>query len=100
MQAMRLSPENLALLQTTLRHYFGPEATVYLYGSRLDDQARGGDVDLFVETSQTVDYRQRARALVALEAALHLPVDLLVKDAEDRDRPIHRIARLSGERLQ
>lgn len=100
MGAMRLSPESLALLQAAVRRYFGTEAAVYLYGSRLDDQARGGDVDLFVETPLTVDYRQRARALAALEAALHLPVDLLVKDAEDRDRPIHCIARLAGERLQ
>lgn len=52
-------------------------------------------MDLFVETPLTMDYRQRAAALAALEAALHLPVDLLVKDGEDRERPIHRIARLS-----
>lgn len=100
MRGMRLSPENLALLQATVRRFFGTEAVAYLYGSRLDDQARGGDVDLFVETPLTVDYRRRAQALAALEAALHLPVDLLVKDAEDRDRPMHRIARLSGVRLQ
>lgn len=96
---MRLSPENRALVTATLRPFFGEDAVVYVYGSCLDDQARGGDVDLFVETPQTVDYRQRARALAALEDVLHLPVDLLVKDAEDQDRPIHRIARLSGERL-
>lgn len=42
MRAMRLSPENLALLQATLRRFFGAEAVTYLYGSRLDDQARGG----------------------------------------------------------
>lgn len=97
---MRLSPENLAILQTTVRRYFGTESAVYIYGSRTDNLARGGDVDLFVDTPLTVDYHQRALALAALEDVLHLPVDLLVKDAEDRDRPIHRIARLTGERLQ
>jgi predicted nucleotidyltransferase len=97
---MRLSPGDLSTLQTMLRHYFGAEAAVYLYGSRTDDDTRGGDVDLFVETPLTVDYRQRAMALAALEDALHLPVDLLVKDAQDNDRPIHRIARLTGKRLQ
>jgi predicted nucleotidyltransferase len=97
---MRLTQEHLSRLQATLRRYFGVEATVYLYGSRTDDAAQGVDVDLFVETPLIVDYRQRAVALAALEDALHLPVDLLVKDAEVRDRPIHRIARLTGERLQ
>lgn len=97
---MRLSPESLALLLSTVRRYFGPESAVYVYGSRTDDNARGGDVDIFVETPLTVDYRQRAYALAALEDALHLPVDLLVKDAEDSDRAIHRIARLTGQRLQ
>ncbi len=33
---MRLSPENLALLQATLRRFFGAEAVTYLYGSRLE----------------------------------------------------------------
>lgn len=97
---MRLSPENLNLLKATVRRYFGADSAIYLYGSRVDDMARGGDVDVFVETSLTVDYRARAHALAELEAALHLPVDLLVKDAEDGDRPIHRIARLTGQRLQ
>ncbi|MBK6744021.1 MAG: nucleotidyltransferase domain-containing protein [Hydrogenophilales bacterium] len=97
---MRLSPESLILLQSTVCRFFGTQSAVYVYGSRTDDMARGGDVDVFVETPLTVDYHQRAFALAALEEALHLPVDLLVKDAEDRDRPIHRIARLTGERLQ
>jgi predicted nucleotidyltransferase len=96
---MRLSPEHLALLVDTARRHFGAEADLYLYGSRLDDRARGGDVDIFVDTPRAIDYRQRARALAALQDALRLPVDLLVKDAEDRDRPIHRLARLSGLRL-
>jgi hypothetical protein len=35
---MRLSPENLALLQATVRRFFGAEAAAYLYGSRLAER--------------------------------------------------------------
>jgi hypothetical protein len=60
MRVMRLGSEHISVLQATLRRDFGTEAVVYLYGSRTDNAARGDDVDLFVETPLTVDYRQRA----------------------------------------
>ena len=47
----------------------------------------------------SADFRLRVRALAQLEAVLALPVDLVVKDARNRARPIHRIARLAGEPL-
>ncbi|MBN8463303.1 MAG: nucleotidyltransferase domain-containing protein [Dechloromonas sp.] len=98
-QPMRLSENQRNLLQDTIHRHFGADAVTYIFGSRLDDSARGGDMDVFVETPISADYRLRARALAQLEALLALPVDLIVKDAEDRERSIHRIARLSGKRL-
>jgi hypothetical protein len=49
---MRLTSDQiLSILGTALR-LSGEDAVVYLFGSRLDDWARGGDVDLLIETTQ------------------------------------------------
>ncbi len=48
---MRLSAtEQQCILQAT-RQNFGEDAKVWLFVSRVDDSRRGGDVDLYVETT-------------------------------------------------
>ena len=49
---MRLSPAQIDIIKTTAQTVLGDGARVTLFGSRVDDQAKGGDVDLYVETSE------------------------------------------------
>ena len=44
--AMRLSLSTRSTIRDTVRSVVGPDATVRLFGSRTDDDARGGDIDL------------------------------------------------------
>ena len=44
---MRLSSEEVALLKNEL-HKLSTEAKLYLFGSRIDDRKRGGDIDLLI----------------------------------------------------
>ena len=74
---MRLNSTQTRLILDCVRQQFGADAQVMLFGSRLDDTARGGDVDLLVETSGRPSVRQRALATMALEQALNLPVDIV-----------------------
>jgi predicted nucleotidyltransferase len=96
---MRLKTDQIETIRQTIASRLGGEAAVYVFGSRLSDEAQGGDVDIFVDTPLTADYGRRASTLAELETRLALPVDLLVKDAIDQERPIHRLARLTGARL-
>lgn len=48
-----------------------------MFGSRLDNKARGGDVDLLVESPAHPTLQQRSLVTVELEGALQLPVDIL-----------------------
>ena len=76
---MRLSAAQTRLILDCVHAQFGDDAAVRLFGSRLDDTARGGDVDLLVETAAAATVRQRALATLALEQALSLPVDIVVQ---------------------
>lgn len=76
---MRLTSDQVLTILGTASRLSGEDAVVYLFGSRLDDRARGGDVDLLIETPQGLTLLERARLKVKLEDGLGLPVDTRFK---------------------
>ncbi|MEI7831095.1 MAG: nucleotidyltransferase domain-containing protein [Prolixibacteraceae bacterium] len=50
---MRLSPDIASFLKQTILGII-PGSTVYLFGSRTDDNAKGGDIDLLILTEELV----------------------------------------------
>jgi predicted nucleotidyltransferase len=86
---MRLHPWQAEAIREVV-HAFDPAAHVYLFGSRVDDQARGGDIDLLV-MSERIGDQHRTR----LQHRLHerigdQRIDLLI--ARDTQRPFVRLA--------
>ena len=47
---MRLTPAQHSAIRTTATEIFGEDAIIWLFGSRVDDDKRGGDIDLLIET--------------------------------------------------
>jgi len=52
---MRISQEEITLLKDTL-YSFSKEAKLYLFGSRIDDSKKGGDIGLLV-ISKELNYK-------------------------------------------
>ena len=97
---MRLTPnQTLSILQTVGR-WTNKGTTVYLFGSRLDDQARGGDVDLLLETDEALTRIERAQIKMELEAELGLPVDVVGLIRGQTPTPFQTLARVQDHRLE
>jgi predicted nucleotidyltransferase len=74
---MRLQPNQILSIQTVVQQIAGQQAKTWLYGSRLDDARRGGDIDLLVQSTPPITLLQRARIKTQLERQLGLPVDVM-----------------------
>ncbi len=92
---MRLTPDQAQAIRQRIQSHMGKHARIWLFGSRVDDSRRGGDVDLYVEPETAPDLTARLRCRSELADALDLGVDLIVQQA-GRDLPIYRIAKRSG----
>lgn len=98
---MRLTPEQLSIIRSAVAETFGDTASIWLFGSRVDDSKRGGDIDLLIETKQS-DIAAIVRAELAFLTKLHMQlgeqkIDVLV-DYPTRlhTSPIVTIAKQTG----
>lgn len=99
---MRLTPQQVERIRAIVAEQAGPDAVVWLFGSRVDDTARGGDVDLFVEVPRPVDEPALLSARIAGRVSRALDerkVDVVLAAPNLMTLPIHDIARREGVRL-
>lgn len=95
---MRLNTKQIATIKQETQHFFGSQAQVWLFGSRVDDAAKGGDIDLYVETDKPEITLALARVRGELADKLGRYVDVVVNN-HTQDEPIFHIAKQQGVRL-
>lgn len=94
---MRLTPYQSEIIHQAAQEAFGEGTTVRLFGSRVDEDKRGGDIDLLVAPARNDgSIARKVRMSTLLEQRLgERKVDIVIEHAHDT-RPIVRLARRTG----
>ena len=96
---MRLTPAQIDTIKSTAQAVLSEGVQVTLFGSRVNDAANGGDVDLMIEVSQALPEPALVSARIAgrVSRAMHEhKVDVLLKASNLLEQSIHRIAAQQG----
>lgn len=95
---MRLEPGEVRAIKAAAAYAFGPSAVVRLFGSRADDDRKGGDIDLHVEVAPEIDaWEAKLRFEDNLFARIERQrVDVVVRKHGEPERGIDAIARRDG----
>jgi len=93
---MRLAKEERAVISNAIQQV-DAEAKIYLFGSRADDAAKGGDIDLLV-LSERINLMAKLDILAQLHQKLgERKIDIAVY--ADATRPFPRMIMQEGVRL-
>jgi predicted nucleotidyltransferase len=96
---MRLTSFEITAITHSAKNIFGESAKVYLFGSRVDDTKKGGDIDLYV-VSENQDnlVEKEIKFKTALDRVLgEQKIDVVI--ARDNQRPIEMQAIENGIEL-
>ncbi len=82
---MRLDPRQHDFLKKTIVGIL-PDATVYLFGSRTDDQRKGGDIDILVIASRKLTFYENVDIHYEFERTFgEQKLDVLSYTTSDQD---------------
>lgn len=99
---MRLSTRQIRQLKHLAVEEAGPDASLRLFGSRLDDVLKGGDVDLLLQVPTAIVRPAVLAGRVAARASRLLQgrkVDVLLVAPNLERLPIHEVALRDGVKL-
>ena len=99
---MRLTIEQQNQIKQTVTAMVDGPVEIYVFGSRVDDARRGGDIDIMVKTP--VEVAEPAMLMARISARLHIlfggiKVDVLLHAPSLLIQPIHRVALREGVKL-
>jgi predicted nucleotidyltransferase len=102
---MRLTAFQIQIICESAEKNFGRDTQVWLFGSRVNDQAKGGDIDLYLEP-QTQNLQDLITAKLQFLRDLHKKlgeqkIDVVLRRPDTTvDLPVYRIAKQTGVLLK
>jgi predicted nucleotidyltransferase len=96
---MRLTNEQRETILRVITEVAGPQVRTRLFGSRVDDSKRGGDIDLMIEMDEPITNPAELSATLASRLTRSLDgrhVDVLLLAPNLNRLPIHQVALARG----
>lgn len=96
---MRLSDREIGAIKNAVRDVVGRDAQVRLFGSRTDDAAKGGDIDLMITVDRAIENPAWAIARVEAKIIRQLgerKIDVVLNAPNMTKALIHRIVQDKG----
>ncbi len=96
---MRITKQQRTHIVTKTKEVMGDDVQVMLFGSRVNDLEKGGDIDLYIKTPNLVE--DPAQSIMAIEAKLILAlgdqkIDILLNAPNLQKHTIHQVAEQTG----
>ena len=92
---MRLNEKEISVIKSVVNE-FDPNAEVKLFGSRVDDSKKGGDIDLLI-ISNKITFSDKISILIKIKEEIgEQKIDILIYDP---DKTFHKIAYKEGVSL-
>ena len=99
---MRLTANQIDFIRQLANQLAGVSAQVRVFGSRLDDTAKGGDLDLLLELPEPVENPAMLAANMSAKVSRRMygrKVDVLISAPNLKKFPIHEIGHREGKLL-
>ena len=96
---MRLSDFQVRQIVAIVESVFPHTKHIILFGSRLNDEISGGDIDLYIEVFDELGHAAEIRKTLIAELRLALKttaIDVLFFSPNIEELPMHRIAKETG----
>ena len=88
---MRLSKEYIFAIKSSI-YEFLPEAEIFLYGSRVDESKKGGDIDLLIKVAKEPERSIKSQIRTRIFSKLgEQKIDILYKSPETNSSFINLI---------
>lgn len=82
MRLSRFEIENILKINNSV---FGSDVKIYLFGSRIDDNEKGGDIDLFIEYDGADKFEKKIDFLSKLQDVIgEQKIDIIFSSTDDR----------------
>jgi len=93
---VRLKPNDINILKSTINNYI-KDAKIILFGSRVYDYKKGGDIDILVETKYQVTLKEQMKILTDIQLnGISRKVDLLFKTPYVKEQSIFKTIHEEG----
>lgn len=101
-QNMRISKSNIDIILKTFKTHFGIDDHLWVFGSRVIDSERGGDIDLYVETNDNASNAIKRKTAFINDLWRTLgeqKIDIVIHTQSEPELPIHQIAKQTGVKI-